>query len=508
MNRRQFIKTGSLGLVAASTGGVFLSACTSRNSETQKSASLAAGSSTAISPARKADGPVKEFKFTVEMADVDLGDGKVFQAYTYNGQLPGPTIRVTEGDNLRIIVENKLPEGTTIHWHGIPLPNPMDGVPGVTQDPIKSGEQFIYEFPAWPSGSYMYHSHEGYQLDQGLYGALIIEPKKETRSYDQEYILILEDWVTVDGGGPAAARNGRTRGGGMGMMGRFMGGMMGGRRKRSGNDPLLEPDYNAYAVNGKIFGAGTPFRVKKGDRVRLRILNVSSATIYTLRLAGHSLTITHADGRPVVPHDVDALQIGMGERYDVEFIADNPGRWSLYNLKDGSPVGGWQLATFLYDGIQSKNYNGDSMQRRFHVNSYDMLTGISESDLPEVNGKIGRKFRMTLSGGMMGSPYWTINGKVYPDTEDIRIKPGERVRFEYSNHSMMPHPMHLHGHFFEVVGTGGRNGTRLKKDTVIVAARMGKAAIEFVADNPGDWFHHCHNLYHLAGGMANVVRNK
>ena len=114
---------------------------------------------------------------------------------------------------------------------------------------------------------------------------------------------------------------------------------------------------------------------------------------------------------------------------------------------------------------------------------------------------------MTLSGGMMGSPYWTINGNVYPDTRDLRIKPGERVRFEYSNHSMMPHPMHLHGHFFEVVGTGGRTGNRVKKDTVIVGVRMGRAVIEFVADNPGDWFHHCHNLYYLVGGMVNVVRN-
>ncbi|NOZ61931.1 MAG: multicopper oxidase family protein [Calditrichaeota bacterium] len=502
MKRRDFIKKTAIGLTVASSSGLFFSACNKGKSDKKEFAAGAAGGTLTAFRPRVANGPLREFKLTAEVTDVDLGNGKIFKAFTYNGQLPGPIIRVTEGDNVRIVVENKLSENTTIHWHGIPVPNAMDGVPGITQKPIKSGETFVYEFPALPAGSYIYHSHESYQLDQGLYGGLIIEPKKEERSYDQEYTLILEDWVTVDGGGPAAARAGRTRGGTMGM-GRMMGR---GRRKR-GNEPLLEPDYNAYAVNGKVFSAGKPFRLKKGDRVRLRIMNVSSATIYTLRLAGHSLTITHADGRPVESHEVDALQIGMGERYDVEFIADNPGRWVLYNLKDGTPVGGWELATFLYDGIVSKSYSGDSMERRFHVNSYDMLAGIPETEIPEVGGQIDRKIRMTLSGGMMGSPYWTINGKVFPDTDDIKIKPGERVRFEYSNHSMMAHPMHLHGHFFEVVGSGSRSGHRIKKDTVIVAAHRGRAAIEFVADNPGDWFHHCHNLYHLVGGMANVVRN-
>jgi FtsP/CotA-like multicopper oxidase with cupredoxin domain len=207
----------------------------------------------------------------------------------------------------------------------------------------------------------------------------------------------------------------------------------------------------------------------------------------------------------VLPFEVDALRIGMGERYDVEINANNPGRWHIYNLRDNSSVSGWILGSIVYKGIESKDYNNDNITG-LRINVYRFLEGMDERYVKPVSGRIDKAFRMTLSGGMM-SPYWTINGRVYPNSDDITIKPGERVRFEYFNMSMMPHPMHLHGHFFEVVGTGGKTGVRIKKDTLIIPAHMGSGAVEFVADNPGIWFHHCHNLYHLAGGMANLVKN-
>jgi FtsP/CotA-like multicopper oxidase with cupredoxin domain len=453
-------------------------------------------------PVNAAGRSTKEIKLTAAPTDMDLGDGKKFQAWTYNGLAPGPEIRVTEGDTLRVVLLNNLPEETTIHWHGLPVPNAMDGVPDITQKPVKPGDTFIYEFIASPSGSYMYHSHVSYQLDQGLYGAIIVEPRREELSYDREYTIVLEDWARVDGGGPAASRQGRTGSGGMGMMGRMN--MMRGRRRE--DEPLLEPRYDAFAVNGRGYEAAQPFIVRKGDRVRLRFMNPSSSTIYTVRVAGHSLRVTHADARPVEPFDVDALRIGMGERYDVLLDADNPGRWLIYNLKDRSAVGGEKLGILAYEGIRDSAFSGDSM-RRFQLNEYAFMAGLEEDAVENVGGSVNRIFRLTLSGGMMGSPYWTINNRVYPDSKDIAITPGDKVRFEYFNHSMMPHPMHLHGHFFEVVGTGQRTGVRVKKDTVIIPPHMGQGAIEFVADNPGAWFHHCHNLYHLGGGMANVVNN-
>jgi FtsP/CotA-like multicopper oxidase with cupredoxin domain len=465
-------------------------------------------------PANAKSPIVKGIDLTAAVTSTDLGSGKPFQAWTYNGQAPSPEIRVSEGDMLRVTLHNNLPEETTIHWHGVPVPNAMDGVPDITQKPVKPGETFVYEFIASPPGTYIYHSHVSYQLDQGLYAALIIEPRYEELSYDLDYTVMLEDWAMVDGGGPEASRKGQSRSGGMGgmmggggmggMMGGGMGGMMGRRQRK--NDPLLEPRYDAYAVNGRIFNATQPFMVRKGDKIRLRFINPSSSTIYTIRVAGHSLTVTHTDGRPVNPFEVDALRIGMAERYDVLLKANNPGRWLIYNLQDRSAVGGIPLGVLAYRGITSKSFDSDTLSR-FRLNDYNMMDGLEEEHVNQVGGRIDKIFRMTLSGGMMGSPYWTINGKIYPDSDDVRIRPGDKVRFEYFNHSMMPHPMHLHGHFFEIEGTGKRTGVRVKKDTLIIPAHMGRGAIEFVADNPGVWFHHCHNLYHLNGGMANLVRN-
>lgn len=440
---------------------------------------------------------VKEINITAAINMIDLGDGKKFKAWTYNAQIPGPEIRIKEGETLRIILKNSLPEGTTIHWHGVPVPNKMDGVPNVTQKPIQPGESFVYEFNASPPGTYIYHTHASYQLDRGLYGALIIEPKKEERSYDREYVLMLEDWAQVDGGGPEASKTGRIRPG-MGMTG--MMGMMGRRE----GQPLMEPFYDVYTINGKVFDALQPFKVKKGDKVKLRIINPSSSTIYTLRIAGHPLTITHTDGRAVIPLEVDALRIAMGERYDVEFTANNPGRWHIYNIIDGSPASGWLLGSIVYEGIKSNDFSGDNLSH-IRINDYSLLEGAAEGYVKLLKGKIDRVFRMTLSGGMM-SPYWTINGRVYPDSDNITIKAGEKVRFEYFNMSMMHHPLHLHGHFFEVVGTGRNTGSRIKKDTLIIPAHMGRGAVEFIADNPGTWFHHCHHLYHMVAGMANLVK--
>lgn len=438
---------------------------------------------------------VKEIKMEAALSAVNLGGAKSFKAWTYNGQVPGPAIRIKEGEILRVILKNRLPEETTIHWHGLPIPNRMDGVPFVTQNPIKPGGSFVYEFKASPPGTYFYHSHVSYQLDRGLYGPLIIEPKKEERSVDKEFTLLLEDWVMIDGGGPEASRAGRIRPA-MGMM---------GMRRGAIGGPLQEPWYDAYTLNGKLFKSAPPLKVKKGDRLRLRIINPSSSTFYSLRIAGHAMTITHTDGRPIMPVKVDVLHIGMGERYDLEILADNPGRWLIYNLADGSPVSGWQFGTLVYEGIRSKNFNEDT-QRNWLFNDYSLMEGLDERYVNPLTGPVDRVFRMILAGGMMGSPYWTINGRVYPDSDDLSLRPGEKVRFEYYNRSMMPHPMHLHGHFFEVLGTGLMTGVKIKKDTIIIPAGMGQGAIEFVADNPGAWIHHCHNLYHMGAGMANLIR--
>jgi len=445
---------------------------------------------------------VKEVTLNARITDLDLGNGKTFKAWTYNGLVPGPEIRVKEGERLRVTLRNDLSEETTIHWHGLPVPNSMDGVPDVTQKAVQPGETFVYDFVASPPGTYIYHSHASYQLDRGLYGNLIVEPLQEQLSYDREYTIALEDWAITDGGGPEASRAGRIAPMGMGM-GMSMSMMQSAQHRE--DHPLREPYYDVYTLNGRIFEATAPITVKKGERLRLRITNPSSSTFYTIRIGGHPLTITHSDGRPINPLKVDAVRIGMGERYDVLLNADNPGLWLIYNLQDGSPVGGKSLGVLSYNGIQRKTFDSDPLLRP-RINDYSMMEGQLETSLQQVEGPAEKSLRMTLSGGMMGNPYWTINGNAYPDSRDINVRQGDRVRFEYFNQSMMAHPMHLHGHFFEVVGTGQRTGVRIKKDTLIIPASMGQGAIEFVAGSPGIWFHHCHHLYHMMGGMANLVR--
>jgi FtsP/CotA-like multicopper oxidase with cupredoxin domain len=466
---------------------------------------LAAGAAFFLSPLSlprvyaEAGKGVREYRFSASKSRIDLGVGPKFWAWTYNGHVPGPEIRVKEGETVRVVLKNYLPEETSIHWHGVPVPNAMDGVPGVTQKGVMPGEAFVYEFVARPAGTYIYHSHARYQLDQGLYGPLIIEPSRETRSYDREYTLLLEDWVMKDGGG-VANTNRRPA---MGMMR----GMM-GRASRQGDGPLLEPVYDAYAANGKVYPAIEPIKVRRGDKVKLRIANPSSATIYDLCLAGHSLTVTHADGRPIQPIETDILRIGMGERYDVEFVAGNPGYWllSARPTPQSGDLTGFGESTLRvpvrYEGtVTDAPVSPDFGPGLRFVTPWDM-----KSLGPDSSPGLERPalfISQTLSGGMH-SPYWTINGQVYPNVEPIRIDRNKPVRIGYWNRSMMPHPMHLHGHFFKIVNPNLPPERWIQKDTVIVNPTE-RVEIQLVADNPGRWFHHCHNLYHMMAGMANVL---
>jgi FtsP/CotA-like multicopper oxidase with cupredoxin domain len=476
MNRRQFLKAAVGAVVAAGLPAFPLPY--------------------AHSQLKKA---VREFRFSASPARVNLGAGPDFIAWTYNGQVPGPEIRVREGEIIRVVLKNYLPEGTTIHWHGVPVPHAMDGVPGVTQQAVMPGETFVYEFEARPAGSYIYHSHVHYQLDQGLYGPLIIEPARPQGSYDREYTLLLEDWVMRDGGGIANTQRRPPMGGMGGMGGRGM--MRGMGRGQTSTGPLWEPVYDGYAVNGRVARAIEPLVVSKGERVKLRLLNPSSATIYDLRLAGHTVTITHVDGRPIKPITTDVLRIGMGERYDVEFLADNPGTWLLAAAEGGFGEGQLRIPV-LYKGINKKEAEAPTFHRGLRFATYWDFQARYPSEEPGQE-RADRYFSQTLSGGMH-SPFWTINGYVYPDSERLVVNKGEKIGISYGNQSMMPHPMHLHGHFFKVVNPSVPRQQWILKDTVIVDP-MQRLDIEFLADNPGDWFHHCHNLYHMEAGMANVV---
>ena len=428
--------------------------------------------------------------------EVNVGSGRTWDTWGYNGQYPGPEIRVTEGERLRVTVENQLPDaGTTVHWHGLPVPNGMDGVPGVTQAPIEPGESMTYEYEAAPAGTYMYHSHQGLQLDRGLVGPLIVEERTPHVDYDREHIVILDDLLS---GTPKTLKElaGEQENGGM--MGRGRNSRMEGRNRgmMSGMGGIIPP-YDGLMINGKLPTDPAVFEMREGERTRFRLVNLSSATTYHLALSGHRMHVSHADGRPVDPVEVDSLQIGMGERYDVIVEAKNPGAHALVAgaVEGDVPPA---RATVRYPGARrTRPPDGqvpDGLRAGRQLRYSDLR---SVETTGEATERPDRERTLRLSGGMMMSRgEWSIDGQYYPDADPLNVQKGQRVRINMQNRSMMLHPMHLHGHFFQV-------GDALK-DTVITEPHMGRASFEFVADNPGDWFFHCHNLYHLEAGMARV----
>lgn len=252
---------------------------------------------------REEDG-VKIFELTAKPVLWEIMEGVKVTAYTYNGTVPGPLIRVTEGDQVRIIVKNELPVPTTIHWHGVEVPNAMDGVPGVTQSPIQPGETFTYEFTAKPAGTFMYHSHyEGdVQVGVGLYAPFIIDPKEpEANPPAVDQTLMLSEWRMMDGKTYAAMPMGD-----------------------------MEPNY--FTINGKSFPATETITIKKGERVRLRLIGIGQF-IHPMHLHGMPFKIVATDGHPVpeaAQLTKDTISVAPGERYDIEFTATELGQWMLH----------------------------------------------------------------------------------------------------------------------------------------------------------------------------------
>lgn len=419
--------------------------------------------------------PDRTYRLTATESSVPIAETETHDGWTYNGQYPGPELRAIEGERVRVVVENDLPEETTVHWHGMAVDgdNAMDGVPGLTQAPIEPGAEFVYEFDAEPAGTHWYHSHVGLQLDRELLGPLIVEEREPHVEYDTEATLVLDDYRSTD---PRVEYANGGRGG--------MGGMGGGGFPEA-------PPADGTLINGQLPTEPERVDVAEGDRIRLRLINAAAATTYELGIDAHELIVTHSDGPAVDPVAVDTLELGMGERYDVVVEADSPGRWPIRIQPVGSttPAG---LAVLDYDASGGSLTEGTIGSRQLHLSDLDSVTSLNA-----YQGRPDRTIDLTLSGGPMGGDEWTINGQAYSDADPIGIESGEHVRFRMRNRSPMRHPMHLHGHHFKV-------GNALK-DTVTVPGHMGSVTVEFIAENPGRWLFHCHHLYHMDTGMARSV---
>ncbi len=437
-------------------------------------------------------------------ATVDLA-GRRARTWAYNGTVPGPVVRVTAGETLRVKLTNHLEQATSVHWHGIALPNAMDGVPGVTQPGVEPDAEFDYEFVAPDPGTYFFHPHMGMQLDQGLYAPLIVDDPHDPGGYDAEWIIVLDDWTDGIGRRPERILARLQRGMGMGSGSTSEGGMdMGGMDHGDMAAGSLISDvlggmagdvaYPLYLLNGRPPKDPETFTASAGQRIRLRIINAGSDTAFRFAVAGHPLTVTHADGYSVVPVTGDAVLLGMGERVDALVTVDD-GAHPVIARAEGK---GKSARAVLRAGSGSiTRWAAPELDRQ-------LLTVADLSPDPAValaTKAPDRTHRLALGGNDM-TYRWTINGATYDPAVLYPAALGERVRLVFENTSTMWHPMHLHGHTFAVVRD---ESPGVRKDTVIVTPGE-TITVDFDATNPGRWMLHCHNTYHLEAGMMTTVQ--
>jgi FtsP/CotA-like multicopper oxidase with cupredoxin domain len=432
---------------------------------------------------------------------VDIG-GREVRTWCYGGTVSGPEIRVRQGDLLRVDLTNELPQPTTIHWHGLALRNDMDGVPVLTQPEVPAGGTFRYEFTVPDPGTYMFHPHVGVQLDRGLYAPLIVEDPDEPGDYDSELVVVLDDWL--DGSGRDADdvladlnRNGM---GGMGGMGGMDHGGMGGMGAMPRSD-LLGGDagdvvYPDYLANGRLPDAPQVVRARSGERVRLRIINPGGDTAFRVGVPGVPMTVTHTDGFPVVPVQADAVLVGMGERVDA--VVQIPDRAvSLVAVAEGKD--GYAQVQFQPGGGALPD--GAAMAAQLNGVSVLTAAGTRATEAVALPDREPDVVHEMVLGGPLPTYRWTINGQVYDPAQGVPVREGQRARIRFSNTTTMFHPMHLHGHTFQVRTPSGPGP---RKDTHIVLP--GESVdVDFDADNPGQWLTHCHNVYHGEAGMMAVV---
>lgn len=419
----------------------------------------------------------------------------------FNEQFPGPVLRFRRGDSVHFTVRNQLPQDTAVHWHGLRVPNEMDGVPHVTQDPIPTGGSFDYRFALRDSGTFWYHPHQSSfeQVPRGLYGALIIE-EDEPPIIDREEILVLSD-IKLDDRRQQVEDFGRIL--------------------DIANDGRIG---NQILVNGVAAGAERKIEVRSGERLRLRLINTAAARFFRLAIDGHEARIIAYDGQGVTPHllPADGLRLGPGMRVDL--IVDcmgQPGQsFALRDLGRPPVVAASVLGSLAYTSQPAVRSKPLTSPIALAPNQ------IAEPDLSKATDHY-----IIFQGGMRGAPVigmvdgkpsriqeimakqglaWTMNYNAQHEHALMHepllyLRQGEHVILHMINETDFVHPMHLHGHFFRVLAVNNvATQHREWRDTVIMGPRQS-VDVAFVADNPGEWMYHCHILDHAAGGMMGTI---
>lgn len=434
--------------------------------------------------------------FTLTVAEHPYSEyGVDLEGLFAGGTWPGTPIRYTEGDMFRVLVNNHMTEPTCLHWHGLLLPSLQDGVPEIAQLPIGAGAAQYYEFPLVQQGSYYYHSHLGVQEQYGLLGSLIIDPRSNPYSYDHDEVLMFSDIPPEEGEA-------------------VMSMLKSGQRSPDVQDAYALPNgedfeidvVNAgYILNGHPNAAPWTYTVKAGDRLRLRLINSSGSTFFRISIDDLEFSVIEVDGNRVQPIDGQNVIVPTSARYDILVDVPDSGSYTIHAVALGDNK--QCLGVIHTDDVQaSVNDNRPA----FDGPTIDFRS-LRSLDPSSFGRRVDRLCDVVLSGDMAGYE-WMMNDHYWPEPyagDDAQktyldVMLGEVVQMRMVNLTSMAHPMHLHGHTFRVLG-GADDDFAPVMDTVWVP-KNETVTIEFLANNPGMWAYHCHNIWHLAVGMMQPVR--
>ena len=525
-----------------------------------------------LSHARKGFGEVSGKDIELAIGNHHFATGnRSGHAVAVNGTIPGPLVRLREGQQARLHVTNTLAEDSSIHWHGLLVPFQFDGVPGVSFPGIRPGERFTYDFPIRQSGTYWWHSHSGLQEQAGHYGPIIVESADPDPRYDRDYVVLLSEFTPLHPhdimrklkvGEHYFQRD---------MLTASEGTMPGAMRRMWGQMRMNPRDISdvtgstyTFLINGHGPQDDLQFAFVPGERVRLRVINGSAMTFFNLRIPGVPMTVIQADGQDVDEVEVDEFQIGVAETYDVivsppagshAIVAEAMDRSGMgiasltshkghiatppplrqiptltmadMGMMDHSAHSGSEMASM--EGMDHSMRDTSALPADVEARpGVDMVAPMpmDRMDFPGLgldtvshrvlrytdlrarrmnpHREIDREMEIHLTGNMERY-MWSFDGRKFTAVTDDPIRFGydERVRVKLVNQTMMAHPIHLHGHFFELVN-GADHMHQPLKHTVVVQPG-GTATFDLTANEPGDWAFHCHLLYHMHAGMMQVV---
>lgn len=462
MNQKQAVPLGALALLVAGAVSVWVLTTSGENPRRE---ALAGELSTAYPVERSPDGDVREFDLTAAPTTVDLAEGVTVDVWAYEGTVPGPELRVALGDTVVVNLRNELPQATSIHWHGVRVPNAMDGVPGVNQEAVPPGDEFRYEFLPKDAGTFWFHSHNrgSEQVERGLYGSLVVLDPDEPE-YDRDLVWVIDDWLLDQDGSLVESFN-------------------------EPHDVSHNGRWgNAVTTNGRI---NPTINVQPGERVRARIINASNARVMAPNFGGLEALVIAVDGMLARdPSPAEGFVLAPGNRIDVDITM--PTEEQTVVVSENFNGEGFDLVTI--------SITGDPLESE----TLDPPMNTAVPTLPE--GDLGIDHEYTLDFLPTATPpQWAFNGRPFSDTETFEAMAGQLKTFRLNNTSQALHPIHFHGQFFKVVGTDGSPiDEPFLRDTVLVFPGQ-IVDVAMLPVDIGTWVVHCHIQEHAEAGMMTLL---